>query len=640
MTSSSRRIHFLSLAPPGLVDDIVESYRLAAHELGHITTFAYDTIVPGMLNIVFFCWRTRWEAIAALHPQCIVVNFEHLSDGATWFLPAYRDMLAKCYLWEYSETNFHRHRELNFRAADYVPLGYQPYAAPELALDDVLPEEQRNIDVLFFGALNPRRIAILNQLIAKGLRVETPAGAPWTTAERDERMRRTKVVLNLHQFDDSRIVETPRLNILFRNRKAVVCELYPDSELTPLWRDAVVGVSYEKLVDATLALLHDPARRAELEVLGYQRLGGMAQKPIVAAALERFDQWVDQQREVKVTHAVGEGRSRKVTAALIVHDPEGLLITIESLLVQQQHADLDILLVTLGVTLSDTETQALDKLHHVRRFEMPSSTDRATARNLILAQTLCNYLVFTEPGYAASPKRLNQQIEFLEAHQNIDVVGSWLGHTGLLTSVHRTPELDHEIKAEFLESQGGLKLQTCMFRTQFLKHTSLRFDAQFDAPNSAHFLYRCAAVNARFAVIPIALCERHVFADQPSESTSQNIERLVTLSRRELLEACFPTLTGNEVGRLCELYATQWPADLRFASDLLDLMAKASESPSEELNLAPSTVRRALRHEAVRLIRIYSRITLNDPDWLTSQFSSLSKAVLLAPARSELMIDQ
>lgn len=631
-----RRIHFFSLAQPGLVDDIVESYRLAAEELGHQTSFSRDTIVPGMLNILFFSWRVTWDAISGLHPQCIVVNFEHLSDGATWFLPSYREVLKKCYLWEYSETNFHRHRELEFLAADYVPLGYQHGAGPELAWDDALPESERDIDVLFFGALNPRRTKVLQALIGKGLRVHTPAEHIWTVEERDACLRRTKVALNFHQFDDSRIVETPRLNILFRNRKAVVCELYPDSELTPLWRDAVVGVPYDDLVDATLALLGNPARRAELEAMGYQRFTGMAQKPVFAAALARFDQWLEQQCAIWRANDLGDESARATVVLTLDDGAEGLALTTASLLLQQQHAAMDVLAITRGAMLPGTAMQATSALSRRQCLELPARTDRAASRNLGLAKAQGSYIAFIEAGDTAVPDRLQRQVAFLDAHPSIDIVGSWLGHTGLWTSLHKTPELDHEIKAEFLESQGGLMLRTCMFRTRFLQRTGLRFDAQFDAHNDAHFLYRCSAANARFAVIPVALCERHVFAGSPSESTSRNVERLVTHARRELLEVYFPHLTGNEVERLCELYSTQWPGDLRFASELLDLMAKASESPAEALNLVPATVRRTLRHEAVRLLKIFSGITLNDPDWLASQFTSLSKARLLAPARGEL----
>ena len=636
--TTGRRIHFFSTAPPSLVDDIVDSYRLAAEELGHQTSFSRDTIMPGMLNILFFSWQVSWEAFSWLHPQCIVVNFEHLSDGAAWFLPSYREVLTKCYLWEYSETNFQRHRELNFYAADYVPLGYQRGAGPELALAAVLPENERDIDVVFFGALNDRRVKVLQALLDKGLVVHTPAGSPWTVEERDARLRRAKVVLNMHQFDDSRIVETPRLTVLFRNRKAVVCELYPDSELMSLWRDAVVGAPYDGLVDATLALLGDPAQRVELEAIGYQRLNCMDQKPICAAALARFDQWIEQQRGLSFGPNPSIDDSPRITVVLTVIDgAEGLALSLASLQQQQRLIEFKVLLITLGVRLCEADREASIGLRHLQHLELPAAVGQTATRNLGLTRAQGDYVVFLQAGDGATPDRLQRQATFLDAHPALDIAGSWLSHTGPQPGVLKPPELDHEIKAEFLESRSAFSLHSCMFRLPFLHRHSLRFDAQFEAHGEAHFLYRCAAANARFAAIPAALCELRSPANpQLSGIASDGGTRLATHARRDLLGAYFPQLTGHEVERLCELYSTQWPADLAFASNLLALIAKASESPAASLNLVPATIKRSLRHEALRLIRIFSEAALCEQDWVATQFSNPAKATLLAPIRHQI----
>lgn len=629
MTSPLHQIHFTSIAPPGLVDDIVESYRLAAQELGYATTFAPSRSVPGVLNIVFFCWSLRWATLVDLHPQCIVVNFEHLHEKSRYLLPGYREILEHAYVWEYSETNFHRHKALNVFAADYVPLGYQQGAEFELPVEMVLPDEQRDIDVFFVGQVNARRLQTLQQLQSYGLHVVSGSFPP---EERDAYLRRSKVALNLHQFDDSRIVEIPRLSMLFRNRKAVVCELYPDSELAPEWRDAVAGATYDGLVDATLSLLKDHARRVELERLGYERFTQRPQKAFVAAALTRFTQWLSQQPQGN-SAASPESRTRGRMTVVLTAETEHASEwgqTIASM-IQQDQAAFDLIVIAA----SAPPIAALASLASVRRLHLPSPIARASARNLGLAQADGEYVVFTQTGEIWAPERLQRQSEFLNAHPEIDIVGSWLGSSGSGTNSHKMAELDDEIKAEFLKFGGGLALCTCMFRQSFLRQHGLRFDAQFDSHNESHFLYRCVVADANFAVIPAVLCDRNTAVALdfiPVESDNQ----LSKQARHELLTAYFPGLTVQETWHLGELYSSHWPAESDFATRLLDLLVKASESLSNKVNLSPAAVRRALRHEAVRLVNLFSQAGLVDSAWLEAQFEFPDKANFLAPARSEL----
>jgi len=628
MTISQRQIHFTSIAPPGLVDDIVESYRLAAQELGHITTFAYSTVMPGVLNIVFFCWRLDWTNLVGLHPHCIVVNFEHLHHKSGYLLPGYRDILKHAYVWEYSETNFHRQRELKIQAADHVPLGYQQGAGTELSLIDSLPDDQHDIDVYFVGQVNERRLKILQQLQEHGLNVVCGASE---SSQRDAYLRRTKVALNMHQFDDSRIVETPRLNILFRNRKAVVCELYPDSELAPSWRNALIGTPYDDLVNATLALLKNPLRRAELEDYGYRQFRSMPQRPAVEAALARFDQWHRQQEGTETELMQGEAAGRVTVVVTTRPSQDDALDDVLSSLACQLQAPEEVLLIAPEVSLGAMSTMTL--LKGSRHVDCPALLDRTSARNLGLALCQSEYIVFLQAGDICTPDRLQRQAAFLDRHVEIDIVGGWVSRIDSENGFVKAPELDHEIKANFLAFSEQLPLGSWMFRRRFLQQHGLCFDAQFDSHSDIHFLCRCAIVDARFAAIPAVVCEQKACV---SAADVEGKPWLATGARRELLAAYFPMLTGYEVQRLSELYAPQWPADVSFASDLMDLLVKASESPSLSLNLSPATIRRALRYEAVRLVRLFADTKLIGSAWLDLQFSNLTTASFLAPASNEL----
>jgi hypothetical protein len=79
------------------------------------------------------------------------------------------------------------------------------------------------------------------------------------------------------------------LSILLRNRKAVVSELYPHSEIPPVLRDAVESCSYNELVERVHVLLADVPRRRMLEKAGPLALLGLTpQKEILAGAIQRY----------------------------------------------------------------------------------------------------------------------------------------------------------------------------------------------------------------------------------------------------------------------------------------------------------------------------------------------------------------
>jgi hypothetical protein len=82
--------------------------------------------------------------------------------------------------------------------------------------------------------------------------------------ERDRAIADAKVVLNVHFYEDS-IHEIVRTSYLLANRKAVVSECGPRTEIDEDIRQAMVAVPYEDLVRSCVALVGDEPRRHELE---------------------------------------------------------------------------------------------------------------------------------------------------------------------------------------------------------------------------------------------------------------------------------------------------------------------------------------------------------------------------------------
>ena len=139
-------------------------------------------------------------------------------------------------------------------AAQLLPLGWHR----ALGRIPDLPEAERDIDVLFYGSMSPRRKEALGAMAAAGVRVHTAFGV--YAEARDALIARSRMVLNIHQFP-MQIMETVRLSYLFNNAVFVLSE---DSPVNP-FRDMGLAVApLSRLAEACRGFLDDPARRNAL----------------------------------------------------------------------------------------------------------------------------------------------------------------------------------------------------------------------------------------------------------------------------------------------------------------------------------------------------------------------------------------
>lgn len=225
--------------------------------------------------IVFGAHLLNEQQLEALPRDAIVYNSEQVEPESQWIRGAYLRALTQRVVWDYSDENVRRLRQLGAQLVRHVPLGY----VPELVRIAPLPED---IDVLFYGSVNRRRQKILEALRERGLNVVTLFGC--YGEERDRAIARAKVVLNVH-FYTAKIFEIVRVAYLLSNSKTVVAECGPDTHLDPHLRDAMRCVPYEGLVAACVELAGNPGKRAELAERGRRIFAQRSEESILAAAL-------------------------------------------------------------------------------------------------------------------------------------------------------------------------------------------------------------------------------------------------------------------------------------------------------------------------------------------------------------------
>ena len=201
------------------------------------------------------------QAISTIPDSAIVYNFEQV--GGHQFAPLYLGLLRRCTVWEYHPANIERLRYYFKISATLVPFGYVPAFTP-----DPLVYEEPTYDVMFFGSINPPRRKIINDLQLMGLKVLVSEGC--YGADRAEKMRRSKLILNVHYYQQVKLMEVVRLGIAMAACRAVVTQLDPNTIVDPYYLPGVAGAPYATLVSTVARLVKDDKAREELAYKGFE----------------------------------------------------------------------------------------------------------------------------------------------------------------------------------------------------------------------------------------------------------------------------------------------------------------------------------------------------------------------------------
>ena len=241
-------------------DELVESFVQAFEALGAQTDSAINQPLIGEgINLVFGAHLLA--PTITLPPNSIIVNLEQMRDGL-FAQPHYLQLLKRHPVLDYSPRNVARLRQQTDNAHVHAfEIGTMP------ALSRIASVAQKDVDVLFYGSINERRRAILDALGAAGLVVKALFGV--YGAERDAWIARSKIVLNVHFYEDQ-IHELVRTSYLLANRKLVVSECEDVTEIDAEVRQSLVAVPYGKLVDTCIELVRDEPRRLALEHAGFE----------------------------------------------------------------------------------------------------------------------------------------------------------------------------------------------------------------------------------------------------------------------------------------------------------------------------------------------------------------------------------
>jgi hypothetical protein len=258
MQQPAARFNIVLVYPPGYTpaEGLVDVCRLlyfSFESLGYSVTFQKNALEADAINVVVGYHLVEDAAVFGNH-RIILFQLEQLSEAEGWYSPRRLEVLRRAeQVWDYSAENVRFLADRGIGDVRVLPFGFHE------KLRTIAPAA-KDIDVLFYGSVNPRRGAVLEQL-QKRCRLRAVFGAYGPT--RDAIIARSRIILNVH-FYEAQILEVVRISYLVNNGCMVVSE---ESASNP-FAGMIVTSPLEKLVETCLGLLADEGGMARVAAEG------------------------------------------------------------------------------------------------------------------------------------------------------------------------------------------------------------------------------------------------------------------------------------------------------------------------------------------------------------------------------------
>lgn len=197
------------------------------------------------------------KSMADLLPKhSIIFNTEPVGDSVrTWNENALH-FLGRFEAWDYSKRNISILGSLGIKPPKLFKFGYHK------ELERIHNKVEKDIDILFYGTMTPERQSILNGLEKARLKVVKLNGV--FGAERDSFIARSKIILNLHQYD-TKDLEIVRCHYLMNKRKAIVSQCDAETNLDPDYRGGLILTPYDNVISSCLSAISSPVFLVEQE---------------------------------------------------------------------------------------------------------------------------------------------------------------------------------------------------------------------------------------------------------------------------------------------------------------------------------------------------------------------------------------
>ncbi len=239
-------------------DEIAATLVASLNQLGH-DAIGSDHVAHPERRCIMLAPQLLEAWAQRVPDDAILYNLEQIDRESTWITAHLLDRFRRHELWDYSERNRAALRERHgISHTRLLPVGHSP------VLERIDSDSKPDIDVLFYGSPNDRRIATLEALDRFGVSVMPLFGV--YGAERDAFIARARIVLNIHYYN-AQIFEQVRVSYLLANARFVISE-DGDPEAEAQWRGGLVFAPYAQLAETCLGYLERDRARDRIRLAG------------------------------------------------------------------------------------------------------------------------------------------------------------------------------------------------------------------------------------------------------------------------------------------------------------------------------------------------------------------------------------
>ena len=182
------------------------------------------------------------------------------------FNDSYLNILKNAYqVWDYSLQNKSwLEKNLNLSNIIHVPICFSHILSKK-----IIQSQKKDIDIFFFGSLNPKRKKILEGIQKYShLNIVIRNNDCWEE-ELDILIGRSKIILNIHYYENA-ILEMHRLSYLFNNKCFVISETVSDKKIVDIFSPGLIICPYNKIIENCVDWLNrDSIQRQKIADTGH-----------------------------------------------------------------------------------------------------------------------------------------------------------------------------------------------------------------------------------------------------------------------------------------------------------------------------------------------------------------------------------
>ena len=231
--------------------EIEAAMFFSLQKLGYDVTNSTNDFAPDRRNIVFGMHHCPVDVVRHDIPKnTIVYSLEQMRDQPECmrWCRKYRGLEV----WDYSTRNVEVLQKAGVENIKHCKVGY----VPEISYFERNKPQERDIDILAYLSPSPRRDHIMKQFANNPninfVHIQSTYGD-----ERDEYIKRAKLVINLHNHDNE-IFEIIRVSHLIQNKVPVLCERNNTTDFPDYMEGTVFTSTYNRFVDTAYKLLKKP----------------------------------------------------------------------------------------------------------------------------------------------------------------------------------------------------------------------------------------------------------------------------------------------------------------------------------------------------------------------------------------------